>query len=134
MSSIIDFATFSSSKTSLTATISGSGSPSITTQNIWSETIANGNLGKIYGRVDIAKGGVSNSMTISISDTGLRPSTQTTIAAACIYSPYDNTYHISTIDIADLIINTDGTASITLSRPASELGGQLIIIPQLLFI
>lgn len=129
----IDFTTFSLSKTSLTATISGSGTPSISTQKIWSEVNANNILGKIYGRIDISKTGAST-ITISISDTGLRPSTQTTIGGACIFSPYDNTYHTITINMVDLTINTDGTASITLNSPANEVGGQLIIIPQLLFI
>lgn len=119
--------------TNLTATISGSGSPSITSQNVKSAYNNTGSLGKVYGRIDFSKTGVSSNITISLGDTGLRPTTAITINSAATFSPYDNTYHLTGLKSADLVINTDGTASLSFSMLSSEIGGQIILTPFVIF-
>lgn len=120
-------------QTSLTATISGGASPSIASQEMRSSYNNDGSLGKIYGRIDFQKANTSANITVSLSDTGLRPSTQININSAVIFSPYDSTYHTVTLKSLPLTINTDGTASVTFSSTSSEIGGQLIFTPFVIF-
>lgn len=117
----------------ITATIAGSGSPFFHSQDIKSAYNDDGSLGKVYGRLDIGKSNVSADLTISFTDTGLRPTSQITIKAAGIFSPYDSSGHITTLKSVDLVINTDGTGSMLVSMLGSEGGGQVILTPFVIF-
>lgn len=117
----------------ITVSISGSGSPAITSSEIRSAYNDDGTLGKIYGRIDWNKQGVSSTITINFSDTGLRPAEAITINAAGFMAVYDGTYHTTTVKSVDLVIATDGTASIQFSSSSSEAGGQIIFTPFVIF-
>ena len=117
----------------LTASIAGSGSPSITSSEFRSAYNNDGSFGKVYGRIDWSKQGVAGTMTITLSDTGLRPSTQITINSGAFCAIYDNTFHTSTVKSVDVVVNTDGTATLSIPTLASELGGQLIMTPFVIF-
>ena len=117
----------------LTASISGSGSPSITSQSVKSAYNNDGSLGKVYGRVDFGKSGVASDITITLGDTGLRPSTSITINSAAIFAPYDSSFHTTGLKSVDLVINSNGNASITFASTSNEIGGQIILTPFVIF-
>lgn len=117
----------------ITISMTGSGSPSVTSSEIRSAYNDDGTLGKVYGVIDWSKQSISSTITITFSDTGLRPTEAITINSAGFLAVYDNTFHTSSIKSLNLVIATDGTASIQFTSSASELGGQIVLTPFVIF-
>lgn len=101
-------------KTSLT--ISNPGGITLDNNRLHSAYNANGTLGKLYGRAQFIKTNNQN-VTITISDTGLRPESEFIISdGAMLYTFQEGTGSLGYryLETADIKIKTDGTAEIEL--------------------
>lgn len=119
----------------VTASVSGSGSPSVTSQSVKTAYNNGGSFGEISGTIDIAKASnVQSTISISLTDTGFRPASQLTINGGVLVATYDTTYETDRVFTTDLVVNTDGTASISVDTSANEAGMQVNMLPFPLFI
>ena len=92
-----------------------------------------GTLGKIYGFAQITKTNSQDSV-ITISDTGLRPTTPFTISDGAIIQYLGD----KSVFTADLVVSTNGTATVTIpgwiyTSPESDKHVRIISQPYLIF-
>lgn len=93
---------------------------------------ADGSLGKIYGKVYINNAQGTTFITVTISDTGLRPATQITINDG-VTRTLNTANGFAGMDTSDLVINTDGTATFTLPTDNSITETRAYITPYVIF-
>lgn len=99
--------------------------------NIASAYNSDGTLGKVYGNINLEFSGTpSGSVTVTISDTGLRPTENLTINAGVIVDVYTGTFNFSGVD--KIVIHTDGTVTITVN-PSSIITRYTFILPPCLY-
>ena len=99
--------------------------------NIASAYNSDGTLGKVYGNINLEfSGAPSGTVTVTISDTGLRPTENITINAGVIVDVYTGTFNFSGVD--KIVIHTDGTVTITVS-PSSIITRYTFILPPCLY-
>lgn len=99
--------------------------------NIASAYNSDGSLGKVYGNINLEfSGAPSGTVTVTISDTGLRPTENITINAGVIVDVYTGTFNFSGVD--KIVIHTDGTVTITVS-PSSIITRYTFILPPCLY-
>lgn len=99
--------------------------------NIASAYNSDGSLGKVYGNINLEFSGTpSGTVTVTISDTGLRPTENLTINAGVIVDVYTGTFNFSGVD--KIVIHTDGTVTITVS-PSSIITRYTFILPPCLY-
>lgn len=99
--------------------------------NMRSATDSTGKLGKIYGKV-VINNAAGSDITVTLSDTGLRPSTPITINCGVARTLYKST-GFDGYDVADLTINTDGTATFVLPSDSAITETRAYITPYLIF-
>ena len=87
-------------------TVTSAGGTTVGYTALHSAYNSDGTLGKIYGYVELTKTNNQDS-TLTISDTGLRPTTQFTITNGLLVQ-YNGDH---TLFAVDLVVNTNGTAS-----------------------
>lgn len=115
----------------LTAT-SSTGYLTLASSTLKSAVNANGTFGRIYGKIDIVGSGNANA-TITLSDTGFRPSESfnvTGFAYAIINA--DTTYARYFNDLT-LTFNTDGTVTISGLGVFAGMGGRIFMQTGLIF-
>ena len=89
-----------------------------------------GTLGKIWGTLQITKTN-NQDTTVTLSDTGLRPTTQFTITDGVIMNPIPQQYgEVKTID---LVVNTDGTATCVIPGWTNGIRVRVINQPYVIF-
>lgn len=125
----LDIANFN---TSLTASVSGGAT--VDEIRLHSAYNTGGTLGKIYGYSQFIKTNSQNT-TVTLSDTGLRPTEAFTIADGIIMYYFSGS--VSNLFTADLTVNTDGSATFTLPSWAYNSGStsyiRAILQPYLIF-
>lgn len=94
---------------------------------------SNGSLGKIYGMIGLTfSAAPSGTVTVTIGDTSLRPSEAITISGL-VQSHVYTAQGYSFGGTVDITINTNGTATISLSPSSATTSYTFIIPPCLLF-
>lgn len=91
----------------LTISVSGGATINVGDTNFHSAYNDGGTLGKIWGTIQLAKTN-NQDTTVTLSDTGFRPTTAFTITDGILLEIYGNYSEMRTID---LTVNTDGTAT-----------------------
>lgn len=125
LSAYLDINTFN------TLTVTASRGTVNASTNMRSATDSTGKLGKIYGKV-VINNAAGGDITVTLSDTGLRPSTPITINCGVARTLYKST-GFDGYDVSDLTINTDGTATFVLPSDSSITETRAYITPYLIF-
>jgi hypothetical protein len=93
---------------------------------------ASGSFGKVYGIVDINGAGGTSPLVITLSDSGMRPATAITINSGAMFTVYDaNGFRY--MEVADMVINTNGTVSITIPVQTNYTIVRCMITPYVIF-
>lgn len=125
LSAFLDINTFSA----LTTTSSRA---NIYLSEMRSAVNADGSFGKIYGKVYINQAQGTTFITVTLSNTGLRPESQITINDGVIRTLY-TANGFAGMDTSDLVINTDGTATFSLPTDNSITETRAYITPYVIF-
>lgn len=124
-----------SNSSSVTASVSGSGSPSVTSQSVKSAYNNDGSFGHLSGTVDVAKASnVQSTVVVSLTDCGFRPEAQLRLDGGAIVAIYDTNYETDRVVTCDIVINTDGSVSISVETSANEAGFQVNFLPYSVFV
>lgn len=125
LSAYLDINTFNN------LTVTASRGTVASTTNMRSAVDSTGKLGKIYGKV-VINNAAGSDITVTLSDTGLRPSTAITINCGVARTLYKST-GFDGYDVSDLTINTDGTATFVLPSDSTITETRAYITPYLIF-
>lgn len=93
---------------------------------------ASGTFGKVYGKLDVSGAGGTSNLVVTLSDTGLRPEEAITINSCCSTAIYTSG-GFSYIDYVDIVINTDGTVTISVPVSTAVTIVRLNIVPFVIF-
>lgn len=104
----------------------------ISNSKMKSATNTAGSFGKVYGIVDINGAGGTSSLVITLSDTGLRPTTAITINSGCMFTSYTSG-GFNYMEVADMTINTNGTVTITIPVSTATTIVRAMITPYVIF-
>lgn len=114
---------------SVTAT---QGTISVANTNIASASNTAGSLGKVYGSINLSfSSAPTGNVTLTIADTSLRPTENITIRGVIqnVYTSQGFSYS----GVADMVVHTDGTVTITVTLSSITTSCQFILPPCLYF-